>query len=176
MIHYVTPSVKAILDTGIQEKIYVISGSTKAFSRNLLNQGCAASHRVAQEAIAFVAPLMTKRKIAATRDDFDKCLTRQNLPIAQFSAAFQEAARPMSVGSLVVELQDDRLPAGTELIAVVLWRGRGDSLQLLVTAADMDAIKKLTTFLLGPATISAPPTTAQKARSSDEMEVPKDEA
>ena len=110
---------------------------------------------------------MTKRKITATRDDFDRCLDRDNLPIAQFSQAFQDEVRPLSVGSIVVELKDDRLPANAGFIGVVLWRGRGDSIQLLVTAPDMDAIKKLTTFLLGPSSVvKKPAATESKAEDA----------
>lgn len=154
VIHYVAPSIKAILDTGIQEKLYVLSGSAKAFTRNSMQAESLASHRVSQEAVAFVAPLMTKRKVIVDRDDFDRCLDRENVPLSNMSADFQEAVRPLSVGCVVVVLQDERLPADAEMLAVVAWRCRGDHLKLLVSQPDMDSIEKRVAFFLGPSKIT----------------------
>ena len=158
IIHYVCPPIKAILDTGIQEKIHVLSGSIKAFSRNSLQQGCPVTHRVAQEAVSFVAPLMTKRKVMMKRDDFDRCLIREAVPISELSAELQDVIKPMSVGSIVAVLQDERLPSDADMLAIVIWRCRAETLKLLVTANDMDEIKRRCVFLLGPSTVKPPVT------------------
>lgn len=151
VIHYVAPAVKAILDTGIQERIHVLAGSIKAFTRNSLQQvECKSTHRVAQEAVTFVAPYMTKRKISVSRNDFQRCLIQQAVPISHFAPPVQDFLRPLDVGSVVMVLEDERLPEDAELLAMVIWRCRGDTTKALVTKVDMDALVKRVNFLLGP--------------------------
>jgi 16S rRNA C967 or C1407 C5-methylase (RsmB/RsmF family) len=150
VIHYVAPAVKDLLDTGIQEKIYVISGSIKAFTRNSMQQECTGTHRVSQEALPFVAPLMTKRKIKVNRADFEMCLARVAVKLEDFSEAFSSVVSPLDVGSVVVILQDEALPDDHEMIAVVIWRCRAETIKLLVTVADMDAVQRRIIYYLGP--------------------------
>jgi hypothetical protein len=171
----VAPAVKNLLDTGIQEKIYVISGSIKAFTRNSMQQECTGTHRVAQEALPFVAPLMTKRKIKVKRSDFEKCLARVAVKLEDFSESFSSIVSPLDVGSVVVILEDEALPDDHEMIAVVIWRCRAETIKLLVTVADMDAVQRRIIYYLGPSpekpAVASPPAVSTTDEADKEMEI-----
>eukprot|EP00977_Amphora_coffeiformis_P016342 scaffold5017_cov171-Amphora_coffeaeformis.AAC.31 len=68
---------------------------------------------------------------------------------------------------------DEKLPAEAEMLALVVWRCRGDNLKSLVTQADMDEIERRATFLLGPSNIPKPsPVADMKNDASNQKEAP----
>ena len=71
-LFFVTKTVKKLIDMGLQERVTVVNTGLKAFQRN--SKECEVSYRVSQEAINYVAPHMSKRKISVDILDFEKCL------------------------------------------------------------------------------------------------------
>ncbi|KAL3925783.1 MAG: hypothetical protein SGILL_000164 [Bacillariaceae sp.] len=138
-LYFVTKTVKSqILGTGLQEKVTVISTGLKGFMRN--TKECEIPYRVAQEAIHFVAPHMSKRKLVADLSDFEKCLESSTVDIKLFSEDFRDQVRSLSMGSFVVSLkgyEDDYI----KKLVVVMWRCRSDSINYLVTKAEIDGLK-----------------------------------
>jgi 16S rRNA C967 or C1407 C5-methylase (RsmB/RsmF family) len=137
-LYFVTKTVKSqIIDKGLQEKVTVVTTGLKGFMKN--SKECEVEYRVAQEAIHFIAPHMSKRKLVADVADFEKCLESSSVDIKNFSENFRDQVRKLSMGSFVVSLkgyEDDYL----KKLVVVMWRCRGDALNYLVTQAEIDGL------------------------------------
>ena len=137
-MYFVTKTIKSqVIDRGLQEKVTVVTTGLKGFMKN--SKECEVEYRVAQEAIHFVAPHMSKRKMVADIDDFEKCLGSSTVQIKNFSEDFRNQVRQLSMGSFVVTLkgyEDDYV----KKLVVVMWRCRGDTLNYLVTKAEVDGL------------------------------------
>eukprot|EP00980_Cylindrotheca_fusiformis_P026457 scaffold16189_cov125-Cylindrotheca_fusiformis.AAC.13 len=131
---------------GLQERITVVTSGVKGFVRN--NKECEVDYRISQDGVHFVAPHMKKRKIGLELKDFETCLQTETIPLESFSRAFAEAARSLTMGSFVVYLkgfEDDYI----KKFWVVMWRCRGDSVNCLVTKAELDGMKSKVRSVIG---------------------------
>jgi hypothetical protein len=137
-LFFVTKTVKKLIDMGLQERVTVVNTGLKAFQRN--NKECEVSYRVSQEAINYVAPHMSKRKISVDIMDFEKCLTAPTVQIQDFSEEFAAKIRELSTGCLVVQLKGYEHDYPKKMM-IVLWRNRGDSVNYLVTQNEIDGLK-----------------------------------
>jgi hypothetical protein len=138
VLYFICKTVHSLIDRGIQQRLSVISSGLKGFVRN--NKECEVGYRVAQDGVHFVAPHMTKRKIAADIEDFKKCLEMGTLPIKDFSDEFAENVKPLVMGSFVVHLkgyEDDYI----KKLVIVMWRCRGDAVNVLVNQGELDGMK-----------------------------------
>lgn len=138
VLYFITKSIKSLIETGIQERLTVINSGLKGFSR--CNKDCEVGYRIAQEGVHFVAPHMTKRKVIADLDDFNKCLQAGNVPISSFSESFAEQVRAISLGSFVVCLkgyENDYL----KKMVLVVWRCRSDAVNTMANQAELDGMK-----------------------------------
>jgi 16S rRNA C967 or C1407 C5-methylase (RsmB/RsmF family) len=138
VIHYVSPSIKQLIDRGIQDRVQMINTGLKALVKN--NRDCDTTHRIAQEGVHFIAQHMSKRKVVANREDFERCLLTDPTPLSRFSSDFQEVARPFTVGSFVVLLQGYETQPDRRLI-LTMWRCRGDNVNGLVAKVEQDLMR-----------------------------------
>ena len=137
VLYFICKTAHSLIDRGLQERITVVHSGLQGFKR--CNKECKVRYRVAQEAVHFVAPHMTKRKIGANVEDFKKCLQTGNIPIKEFSAEFAEKLSSLTMGSFVVYLngyEDDYI----KKLLVVMWRCRGDAISALVTKEELDGM------------------------------------
>jgi hypothetical protein len=140
VLYFLGGAVRGLIDSGIQERVTVVTSGLKGFVRNGKGSECDAAYRIAQEGVHFVAPHMTKRKIIASSEDFKHCLDAKNIKMSVFSEEFAEQVRAFSVGSFVVQLkghEDDYI----KKLVLSMWRCRGDNINCLVTQADIDGMK-----------------------------------
>ena len=140
-----------LIDNGIQKRVTIVNSGLKAFQRN--NKECEVGYRLSQEAIHFIAPHMTKRKIKASLEDFEQCLVTGTQPLEGFSEAFASKVKPLSMGSFVVCLQgfeDNYL----KKLLVVLWKCRGDAVSVMVNENEINGMKSKLRALGGGKTIA----------------------
>ena len=138
VLYFISKSIKSLIETGIQERLTVINSGLKGFSR--CNKDCEVAYRIAQEGVHFVAPHMTKRKVIAGLDDFNKCLQAGNVQIGSFSESFAEEVRAITLGSFVVCLkgyENDYL----KKMVLVVWRCRSDAINTMANQAELDGMK-----------------------------------
>eukprot|EP00339_Tiarina_fusa_P000842 CAMPEP_0117026604 /NCGR_PEP_ID=MMETSP0472-20121206/19540_1 /TAXON_ID=693140 ORGANISM="Tiarina fusus, Strain LIS" /NCGR_SAMPLE_ID=MMETSP0472 /ASSEMBLY_ACC=CAM_ASM_000603 /LENGTH=899 /DNA_ID=CAMNT_0004733651 /DNA_START=122 /DNA_END=2821 /DNA_ORIENTATION=+ len=146
VLYFMSDSVKALIDNGIQQRVTVINSGLKSFVRN--NKECDVDYRIAQEGVHFVAPHMTKRKLSVKVDDFKKCLNSSTVKITEFSEAFVEQVRAFKMGSFVVQLEGYENDYIKKLV-VVMWRCRGDTISALVTQNEIDGMKSKLRAVMG---------------------------
>ena len=139
VLYFITKTLHSFIDKGIQDRLTVVNSGLKGFVRN--NKECEVLYRLAQEGIHFVVPHMnSKRKIAAKIDDFKKCLEAPTVQIKDFSDDFAVKVRALVMGSFAVYLEgyeDDYI----KKLVIVMWRCRGDALNILVNQAEIDGLK-----------------------------------
>lgn len=143
IISYVAPTIKDLIDEGIQNRIKVINSGLKAFERSSLDN--CSIYRVSQDAAQFLMPLMTKRKILVSFDDFMLCLDNNERFVDIESFSVREEIRALDVGSFVLVLDgyDDHFE---QTMVFTLWRCRQERVDKLVSKVDIAAMKtKLTT-------------------------------
>ena len=138
VLHFITKSIKALIDSGFQERVTVIHSGVKGFTR--CNKDCEVMYRIAQEGVHFVAPHMTKRKIIADIDDFRRCLEPENIELSTFSQAFAEEVRSLTLGCFVVCLKGFDTDYLKKLVLVV-WRCRSDCCSTMANQAELDGMK-----------------------------------
>jgi hypothetical protein len=137
-LYFIGEGAKSLIDQGIQERVTALGSGLRAFVRN--NKDCVVDFRVAQEAVHFVAPQMTKRKIIATVQDFKKCLAAGALNLEMFSEEFAQQARGLIMGSFVICLEgfeDDYI----KKLVLTMWRCRKDAINCLINQIEIDGMK-----------------------------------
>jgi hypothetical protein len=139
VLYFMTKTIKTqLIDRGIQERVTVVTSGLKAFVRN--NRECKIGYRVAQEGLQFVAPHMKKRKFSVNLEDFEKCLSAPSVQIQELSEEFAAQVRELAVGAFVVYLkgyEDDYI----KKLVIALWRCRGDTVNFLITQAEIDGMR-----------------------------------
>ena len=102
----------------------------------------AMTFRVSMEGIHFLLPYMTKRKVSAGPEDFAKCISgeQQVIPITHFSPEFAAEMVPFSAGPVVVLLKGYETDYKRKMF-LVMWRCRSESLNCLVSKAEMEGMK-----------------------------------
>ena len=156
VIYFLAPSVKDFLfpptsgsntSSSVCDSVNVIATGLKAFCKNNSIKECPISHRIAQEAAHFLAPYMSdRRKFTVGRSDFQACLRPPHegkgaaIPLDEnFSTEFVQHVRGLDVGAFVVVLEQEQ--ETTDSMVLVLWRCRGDHINTLVSAVEVDAIQ-----------------------------------
>ena len=156
VIYFLAPSVKDFLfppssgsntSSSVCDSVNVIATGLKAFCKNNSIKECPISHRIAQEAAHFLAPYMSdRRKLTVCRSDFQACLRPPPegkgaaIPLDEnFSTEFVQHVRGLDVGAFVVVLEQGE--ETTDSMVLVLWRCRGDHINTLVSAVEVDAIQ-----------------------------------
>ena len=122
-------------------RLPVIGSGLKAFQRNKRNDNdSGVSYRVCQEAIAFLQPYMTKRKIVASVQDFKTCLSGsgKTIHLSQFSQSFREQASDYASGSFVVVVEGYEDAPSSDKLAATMWKCRGESVDLLVSKIEIE--------------------------------------
>jgi 16S rRNA C967 or C1407 C5-methylase (RsmB/RsmF family) len=152
VLYFITKSIKALIDTGIQERLTTITSGVKGFTR--CSKDCSVGHRIAQEGVHFVAPHMTKRKLIVDLEDFQKCLVPGNLEVATFSEGFAKEVRALSFGSFVVCLRGFENDYLKKLVLVV-WRCRSDMTSTMANQAELDGMKSRLRSINNEATVPA---------------------
>ena len=146
-LYFLSNSVKTkLIDKGFQERVTVVNSGLKAFVRN--NKECEVNFRLSQEAIHFIAPYMTKRKVHASFEDFEQCLVPGTQPLEIFSEAFRSQVSPFSMGSFVVCLhgfEDNYL----KKLLVVVWKCRGEAVSVMVHQNEINGMKSKLRALQG---------------------------
>jgi hypothetical protein len=148
VISYVAPSVKRLLlDAGLQKRVTVVTTGLKVLIRK--GQDCEVPYRLSQEGLHFLAPHMSRRKFAVSRQDFEALLSPDVVPFSLLSSDLQSRLAPVTVGSIVIVLDgrggngvgggDGELdPRGKTMLAK--WRCRADKVDNLVPKVDLQAI------------------------------------
>lgn len=138
IVYYIGPSVKKMIDLGLQKRVTVINSGLKGFVRN--NQESLVRYRIAQDGVEFLAPFMTKRKVVIGRDDFMRCLEGGVVPFAELSEEFVTAIKPFDAGAFVAVLKgyEDQYD---QKMMLTLWRCRGEKLDGLVAKVELQVIK-----------------------------------
>jgi 16S rRNA C967 or C1407 C5-methylase (RsmB/RsmF family) len=150
VLYFMTKTVKTkLIDRGLQDKVTTITSGVKGFTRN--SRDSEVTYRVSQEGVHFIAPHMSKRKFAVDLDDFQKCLSDPTVQIADFqSESFRDQIRSLSVGCFVVQLkgyENDYI----EKFVICMWRCRSDTVNYLVSAAEIDGLQsKIRSLRLSP--------------------------
>ena len=141
IIYYIAKPVKDLIDLGLQKRVTVVNTGLKGFHRSSNhNKGSDVSYRICQEGAHFLAPHMSKRKVALDREDFIKFLKGGIITFDDLSDSFRDAVKPMSIGSLVVMLKGYEEKYSQKMI-LTLWRGRGEKFEILVAKTELDAIR-----------------------------------
>lgn len=167
VIYYIAKPIKHLIDLGIQKSITVISTGLKGFAKNNRNnEQSVVNYRICQECVHYFIPHMTKRKIIVNENDFRTALATpgKTMHVSLFSNEMAEQVRILSTGSFVlihhintIPTQDNyqntdemqtAIPALSEqlqrekplLVAAVMWKCRGDSIDTLVAKIDIDGI------------------------------------
>ena len=140
VLYFLGKAVVGLLDLGIQERVTVVTSGLKAFTKN--HKECEVDYRISQEGVQFMAPYMTKRKIIASLDDFEKCLDTsvQNIPLESFSEKFRSEVTSLTWGAFAVQMEGFENNYLKKL-TIVMWRNRGDSLNCLVGQVEVDGMK-----------------------------------
>mmetsp|Transcript_9778 Transcript_9778/g.14348 ORF Transcript_9778/g.14348 Transcript_9778/m.14348 type:complete len:877 (+) Transcript_9778:44-2674(+) len=145
VIYFIGKAVKLFMDGGLQDKVTIINSGLKAFERN--NNECEVRYRVNQEAIHYLVPYMTKRKIVVELSDFVNCLRHGAIKFEHFSTAFADQLRNLSVGSFVVILKGHEKDYAKKLM-MVMWKCRGEHTNCLVNQVEKCGMKnKLQAFV-----------------------------
>ncbi len=94
---------------------------------------------------------MTKRKIILSFEDFKNCLKDGPVKCSSFSDSVSETFTNLKLGAFVVVLEGYENKTEKKMF-LVMWRGKGESVDCLVTKVDkeginskLDAIKTATT-------------------------------
>lgn len=142
VLYYLANSVKEeFIDKGIQKKVNIIGSGLKAFVRNT-NWGSPCEYRLSQEAIHFVLPHMTKRKLVVDLDDFTKCLSGDGkmIELSEFSEEFSKAATDFVGGPFAVLLKGYETDYSRKLF-LTMWRCRGKSVNTMVARPEIEGMR-----------------------------------
>ncbi len=141
VIYFISNAIKTkLIDQGIQGRVTVINSGLRAFERGTKTV-CESQYRPVQEAVQFIAPYMTKRKIVAEAKSFSECFAPGAIPITKFSSpAFAEEIRNLCVGAYVVALKGFENDAANKMFCV-MWRCRGDNVNCLVSKKELSGMR-----------------------------------
>eukprot|EP00540_Astrosyne_radiata_P004692 CAMPEP_0116867796 /NCGR_PEP_ID=MMETSP0418-20121206/26826_1 /TAXON_ID=1158023 /ORGANISM="Astrosyne radiata, Strain 13vi08-1A" /LENGTH=263 /DNA_ID=CAMNT_0004503667 /DNA_START=35 /DNA_END=827 /DNA_ORIENTATION=+ len=150
VIYFLGKSVKDWIDRGLQDRVKVINAGLKAFERNATTTNEDPSlprYRICQEGIHYVAPYMTKRKISCSLKDFQICLDEKPVRLEKLSTDTASVIRKWKLGGFVVILEGFENDLTRRKMILVMWRGRGDSCNCLVSKVEKEGIRsKLRAF------------------------------
>jgi hypothetical protein len=139
VIYYIAPTVKDVINQGIQKRVNMINSGLKGFTRN--SQACEVQYRLCQEAAHFLAPFMSKRKYIVSREDFDICLSEnKSKHLSVFSEKFQAEMKELSTGSFIIILEGFAERHDEKMI-LAMWKGRGDSVDGMVAKVERDIMR-----------------------------------
>ena len=141
VIYFISNAIKSkLIDQGIQGRVTVINSGLRAFERGTKTV-CESQYRPVQEAVQFIAPFMTKRKIIAEAKSFSECFAPGAIPITKFSSPeFAEEIRNLCVGAYVVALKGFENDAANKMFCV-MWRCRGDNVNCLVSKKELNGMR-----------------------------------
>jgi len=173
VLYFISKAIKSkLIDKGMQDRVTVINSGLRAFERGN-REVCQSKYRPVQEAVHFIAPHMTKRKLVADIDNFCKCFTSCAIPIANFpSETFAEQIRSLDLGSFVVALEGYENNVAQKMLCV-MWRCRGDNINCLVSKKELLGMKSKVTALTGKTFESEPkneiPDTSKKEEETADV-------
>jgi len=148
VLYFITKTVKSkLIDKGMQDRVTVINSGLRAFERGS-REVCPSKYRPVQEAVHYIAPHMTKRKLVADAENFCKCFASGAIPISKFSSPFSEEIRTLSLGSYVVVLEGYENDVANKMYAV-MWRCRGDNINCLVSKKELQGMRTKINALTG---------------------------
>jgi 16S rRNA C967 or C1407 C5-methylase (RsmB/RsmF family) len=138
VLYFIAKSVKEqLIDHGIQNRVTVINSGLKAFERCSIAEN-RNKYRISQEAIQFVLPYMTKRRLIISADDFYKCCAKGFMEFGVFSQKFQDEIAKLASGSFVVSLEGHENDLGKKMF-LVMWK-RSNALECFVSKVEMDGM------------------------------------
>lgn len=129
-------------------------------------------YRVCQEGIHYLLPHMTKRKFYVNETDFRTSLASpgKTMHVSIFSKEFADQIKALSAGAFVIVLDgssdtgasadSEQLSTGDPtttcnvdpsggVLAVVMWKCRGDSIDSLVAKVEIDGILSMLNAMKG---------------------------
>ena len=168
-LYFITKSIKEnLIDQGIQDRITVINSGLKGFER--CSMGDSNRYRLAQEAVHYIVPHMTKRIVSANMDDFYTCNNTGFIEFAKFGEEFVKQVETLSQGSFLVTLKGYEKDMSKKMF-LVMWK-RPKCVNCFVTKIEIEAIKSKMRAL----GYVAKDEMASEEKKADEGENPKEKA